>query len=189
MTILPTRWLCTHSTQTTNPTNRHDLIKFRIREDSWNFANFLSKSWRSTILLRYRHDRVTNIRGIRLESLKYCQEFTTIYKNRLRILHERIWISYESVKNMPNACTNQVRLKLNSWLFLTIRGIFPQDSSYLFRTCFGVYSWDSWQIRSRFMIKPRIHESPNQVRIPTNAYESNTMQLRCLRMHYEFVTN
>ena len=100
---------------------------FRIRENSWNFANFLSKSWSSTILLQYRYDKVTNIRGIRLESLKYCQEFTTIYKNRLRILHERIWISYESVKNMPNVSTNQVRIKLNSWLFLTIRGIFPQD--------------------------------------------------------------
>ena len=78
-----------HSTQTTNPTNRHELINVRIREDSWNFANFLYKSWRSKILLRYRYDRVTNIRGIRLESLKYCQEFTTIYKNQLRILHER----------------------------------------------------------------------------------------------------
>ena len=82
--------LCPYSTQTTNPTNRYELINFRIREDSWNFANFLSKSWHSTILLRYKYDRVTNIRGIRFESLKYCQEFPTIYKNRLRILHERI---------------------------------------------------------------------------------------------------
>ena len=80
---------CPHSTQTTNPPNRHESINVRIREDSWNFANFLSKSWRSKIMLRYRYDRVTNIRGIRLESLKYCHEFTTIYKNRLRILHER----------------------------------------------------------------------------------------------------
>ena len=81
--------LCLYSTQTTNPTNRHELINFRIREDSWSFANFLSISWRSKILLRYRYDRVMNIRGIRLESLKYCQELTTIYKNRLGILHER----------------------------------------------------------------------------------------------------
>ena len=63
------------------------------------------------------------------------------------------------------------------------------DSSYLLRTCFGVYSWDSWHIRSRFMVKPRVHESPNEVRITTNAYESSKIQLRCLRMHYEFVTN
>ena len=35
-------------------------------------------------------------------------------------------INYESVKNMPNASTNQVLLKLNSCLFLTIHGIFPQ---------------------------------------------------------------
>ena len=80
--------ICPHSAQTTNPTNRHESINVRIREDSWNFANFLSKSWRSKILLRYRYGRVTNIRGIRLESLKYCHEFT-IYKNRLRILHKR----------------------------------------------------------------------------------------------------
>ena len=36
--------LCPYSTQTTNPTNRHELIHFRIREDSWNFAIFLFKS-------------------------------------------------------------------------------------------------------------------------------------------------
>ena len=94
-------------------------------------------------------------------------------------------ISYESVKNMPNASTNQVRLKLNSWLFLTIHGIIPQGR---YTKCpFGVYSCDSWHILSRFVIKPRIHESPNELRITTNAYES--IQLRCLRIHYEFVTN
>ena len=43
------------------------------------------------------------------------------------------------------------------------------DSSYLLRTCFGLYSWDSRQIRSRFMVKPRTHKSTNEVRIPTNA--------------------
>ena len=58
-----------------------------------------------------------------------------------------------------------------------------------FNTCFGVYSWDSWQIRSRFVVKPWINESPNELTIPTNAYESITIQLRCLRMHYEFATN
>ena len=35
----------------------------------------------------------------------------------------------------------------------------------------------------------RLHESPNELRIPTNDYESITIQLRCLRMYYEFVTN
>ena len=67
--------LCPHSTQTTNPTNRHESINVRIRDDSWNFANFLSKSCRSKILLQYRYDIVTNIRGNRLESLKYGHEF------------------------------------------------------------------------------------------------------------------
>ena len=67
---------CPYSTETAISTNCHKLINFRIREDSWNFAIVLSKSCRSTILLRYRYDRLTNIRGIRLESLKCCQEFT-----------------------------------------------------------------------------------------------------------------
>ena len=58
-----------------------------------------------------------------------------------------------------------------------------------FNTCVGVYSWNSWQIRCRFVVKPWINESPNELTIPTNAYESITIQLRCLRMHYEFVTN
>ena len=58
-----------------------------------------------------------------------------------------------------------------------------------FNTCFGVYSWDSWHIRRRFLVKPWINESPNELIIPTNAYEYFTIQLRCLRMHYEFVTN
>ena len=52
-----------------------------------------------------------------------------------------------------------------------------------------MYSWDSWQIRSRFVVKPWINVSPNELIIPTNAYESITIQLQCLRMHYEFVTN
>ena len=58
-----------------------------------------------------------------------------------------------------------------------------------FNTCFGVYPWDSWQICSRFVVKPWINVSPNELIIPTNAYESITIQLRCLIMHYEFVTN
>ena len=58
-----------------------------------------------------------------------------------------------------------------------------------FNTCFGVYSWDSWHIRSRFMVKSWINESPNELTIPTNDYESITIQLRCLGIHYEFVTN
>ena len=58
-----------------------------------------------------------------------------------------------------------------------------------FNTCGGVYSWDSWHIRRRFVVKPWINVSPNELIIPTNAYESITIQLRCLRMHYEFVTN
>ena len=91
---------------------------------------------------------------------------------------------------MPNASTNQVILTLNSWLFLTIHGISPQDRyKRPFNTCFGVYWWDSWQIRSRFVFKPWINVSPNEFIIPTNAYESITIQLRCLRMHYELVTN
>ena len=98
---------CLHSAQTTNPTKHHELINVRIRKDSWNFANFLSKSWQSKILLRYTYDRVTDIRGIRLESLKYCQEFTTIYKNRLWILHER----YESVTNQLRICRMHLRIR------------------------------------------------------------------------------
>ena len=83
---------------------------------------------------------------------------------------------------------HQVILKLNSWLFLTIHGISPQDR-YKKGPCFAVYSLDSWQIRSRFMVKSWINVSPNELIITTNAYESITIQLRCLRMHYEFVTN
>ena len=44
-------------------------------------------------------------------------------------------------------------------------------------------------IRDRFVVKQRIHESTNELRIPTNAYESITIPLQCLRMHYEFATN
>ena len=58
-------------------------------------------------------------------------------------------------------------------------------------TCFGVYSWDSWQIRRRSVVKPRIHESPNELRIPTNAYEyydSVTMSKNALRICYELTT-
>ena len=154
----------------------HELINVRIREDSWNFANFLSKSWRSKILLRYRYDRVTNIRGIRLESLKYCPRIHYDLQESITNTAPTLWISYESVKYMPNASTNQVLLKLNSWLFLTIHGSFPQDRYEKALTCFGVYSWDSWQIRSRFVVKPWIHESPNELIIPTNANE-------CLRIY------
>ena len=136
----------------------------------------------SKILLRYRYDRVTNIRGIRLESLKYCHEFTTIYKN---VTARTLGISYESVKNMPNASTNHVLLKLNSCLFLTIHVIFPQDryempllASACIRGIRDRFVADSWSS----------HEFTNELRLPTNAYESITIQLRCLRMHYEFVT-
>ena len=48
---------------------------------------------------------------------------------------------------------------------------------------------DSSQIRSQFVVKPGTHESPNELRIPINAYESIMIQLLCLRMHHEFVTN
>ena len=33
-------------------------------------------------------------------------------------------IRHESVKNTPKASTNQIRIKRNSWQFLTIREIF-----------------------------------------------------------------
>ena len=48
---------------------------------------------------------------------------------------------------------------------------------------------DLRQIHSRFMAKPQIHESLNELGIPTDAYESIMIQLRCLRMHHKFVMN
>ena len=90
MNLTPDRHGCLVycSTQTTNPTNRHELINCTIR-------GILQISCPNRDALRLCYDtgmvdlRI-NIRGITLESLKYCQEFTKIYKNLLRILHERI---------------------------------------------------------------------------------------------------
>ena len=61
-----------------------------------------------------RSNIVTNLLRFTRIGYEYC-------KNGI------LGISYESVKNMPNASTNQVILKLNSWLFLTMHGISPQD--------------------------------------------------------------
>ena len=102
--------LCYYSTQTMNPTNRPDLINLvnrKIREESWNFANFLVQ-----------------------------------------------FVTYLVVP--ASAC---------------IRGI---------RDWFVAVSWSSHEW---------MWSCPNELRIPTNDYESITIQLRCLRMHYEFVTN
>ena len=48
---------------------------------------------------------------------KILSQFTRIYSE---ILHE-------SVKNTPKASTNHVRIKINSWLFLTICEIFSKS--------------------------------------------------------------
>ena len=132
-----------------------------------------------TIELRIIVRLGSNRSNIVKNSLRFTRidyEYCTNVTNQSRI-------SYESVKNMPNASTNQERLKLNSWLFLTFHGIFPQERNKKALACFGVYSWDSWHIRSRLWSRS------NELRIPTNAYEFITIQLRCLRMHYEFVKN
>ena len=68
---------------------------------------------------------VMYISGILLESLDYCKEFTAIYKTLLGNTAE---IRYESIKNMPNACTSKnVQITMNSHLFLTVCGIFSKQ--------------------------------------------------------------
>ena len=68
-------------------------------------------------VLRYCND--TDTIALRLlESHEYAKipsRFTQIYSE---ILHE-------SAKNTPKASANHVRIKGKSWLFLTIREIFP----------------------------------------------------------------
>ena len=74
------------------------------------------------ILLRHRYDRVENVRRIRLGLYEYgkiqlryiCKHVLgNTARNRLRI-H----------RSINKSSTNQVRIKGNSWHFLTIREIF-----------------------------------------------------------------
>ena len=79
--------------------------------------------------------------------------------------------SITSTSRSLETVTNQFRIR---WMHIRIgyeNNEFQTtlDNSYEFpRTCFGVYSWDSWQIRSRFVVKPWIHEFTNELIISTN---------------------
>ena len=65
-----------------------------------------------------------NILGIRLESHEYCQEFTTVYKIWLRILHKHLLgISYEYVEFI---CESGM-IKIHFVTILDIHGNLPQD--------------------------------------------------------------
>ena len=70
-----------------------------------------------TTQIRYRYDCSAGSAAFGLKSTniaKIPSRFTRIFSE---ILHE-------SVKNTPMASTNHVRIKGNSWMFLTIREIF-----------------------------------------------------------------
>ena len=45
----------------------------------------------------------------------------------IRGIHGLFGIRGFNVKSTPNACTNRARINKNTWLFLTIRGIFSHD--------------------------------------------------------------
>ena len=114
--------LCYCSTHTTNPPNRYELIILIIRNDSWNFANY--GPVRDTV--RFSYDTAT----IELRI------FVGFGSNRTNILKNTQWftiINYEHCTNDRNKlriCWMYLRIKLNfkfnSWLFLTVRMIFPQ---------------------------------------------------------------
>ena len=64
--------------------------------------------------LRFCYDTVTNIRR---DSARIAQILSRIHydlQESITNTAQTLGISYESVKNMPNASTNHVRLKLNS---------------------------------------------------------------------------
>lgn len=63
-------FVCSISTQTTNPTNDHELINFRIREYSWNCAKFLAHFQNVYDLATIQPNWNTSIRGTRLNSAK-----------------------------------------------------------------------------------------------------------------------
>ena len=178
--------ICPHSTQTTNPTHRHELINVRIREDLK-----ISCPNRDALRLCYDTGTIEKSYEYSWDSARIAQILSRIHYD----LQESItntartsWISYESVKNMPNASTNQVLLKLNSWLFLTIQRIFPQDRYEKALTCFGVYSWDSWQIRGQ-ATNSRIPEwVKNTYECLRIYYDSVMMHKNALRIGYELTT-
>ena len=67
--------------------------------------------------VRFSYDTGTNIRGIRLDSAQIARILSRIHNDLQESITNTartLGISYESVKNMTNASTNQVRLKLNS---------------------------------------------------------------------------
>ena len=65
------------------------------------------------------------ISWIQLESQEYWQDFILIYKvDLLGNTAQKLRMNYEAVKNTQKACTNHVRIKAYSWLFLTIPEIF-----------------------------------------------------------------
>ena len=117
---------CPHSTQTTNPTNLHELIMLgfvRIR-------GILQISCPNRDALWFCYDTVTielrifvgfgsNRSNIVKNSLRFTRidyEYCTNARNQLRISWEYSECIYESDT-----------IKLNSWLFLTIHEISPQD--------------------------------------------------------------
>ena len=144
---------------------------------------------------------IVRIRGIlqisctNRDALRFCYDTGTIElrifvvkMDSARIAQILSRIHYDLQESITNT-TRMLGISYESW-DLQFMG-FPLNIGIKrpFNTCFGVYSWDSSQIRSRFVVKPWINESPNELTISTNAYESITIQLRCLRMHYEFATN
>ena len=73
------------------------------------------------ILLRHRYDRVENVRRIRLGLYKYGKIQLRQYKHVLgNTARNRLRIH----RSINKSSTNQVRIKGNSWHFLTIREIF-----------------------------------------------------------------
>ena len=74
------------------------------------------------ILLRHRYDRVENVRRIRLGLYEYGKiqlRYTNMY---WEIRHGMIRLRIH--RSINKSSTNQVRIKGNSWHFLTIREIF-----------------------------------------------------------------
>ena len=161
--------LSPHSTQTTSPTNRHELINVRIR-------GILQISCTNRDALRFSYD--TGTIELRL-FVGFGSNRSNIVKNSLRFTR----IDYECCTNVRNQlrisweyseCIYKSNtIKLNSWLFLTINGISPQDrykkghlilASACIRGLRDIFVADSWS--SHELTNPRM--SWQYLRMPTN---------------------
>ena len=73
----------------------------------------------------------TNVRRDRLDSAGITRILASFnYDLQVYIAKYCTKVGNESVKNTPKACTNRVRIKGNSWLFLTIREMFSLKIRY-----------------------------------------------------------